>query len=108
MSHEDVIDAVIIGGGFAGVAAMRDLRAEGHSVVLLEARDRLGGRTWYRKFADTEQSVEIGGTWSVDRRQPRIAEEKARYSLGTIQPDAAELDDASRRNGARRVAAGAL
>ena len=45
MSHEDVIDAVIIGGGFAGVAAMRDLRAEGHSVVLLEARDRLGGRT---------------------------------------------------------------
>jgi monoamine oxidase len=85
MAHEDVIDAVIIGGGFAGVAAMRDLRAEGRSVVLLEARDRLGGRTWYRKFADTDQLVEIGGTWSVDRRQPRIAEEKARYSLGTIQ-----------------------
>jgi monoamine oxidase len=85
MSHEDVIDAVVIGGGFAGVAAMRDLRAEGRSVVLLEARDRLGGRTWYRKFAGTDQSVEIGGTWSVDRQQPCIAEEKARYSLGTIQ-----------------------
>lgn len=84
MSEQDVVDVVVIGGGFAGVAAMRDLRADGRSVVLLEARDRLGGRTWYRKFAGTDQSVEIGGTWSVDRRQPCIAEEKARYSLGTV------------------------
>jgi monoamine oxidase len=83
--REVVVDAVIIGGGFAGVVAMRDLRVEGRSVVLLEARDRLGGRTWYRKFTGTDQSVEIGGTWSVDRQQPCIATEKARYTLGTIQ-----------------------
>jgi monoamine oxidase len=84
MSEKDVIDAVVIGGGFAGLAAIRDLRAEGRTVVLLEARDRLGGRTWYREFAGTDQLVEIGGTWTVDRQQPCIAEEKERYSLGTI------------------------
>ena len=80
--HEHT-DVIIIGGGFAGVTAMRDLRATGRSVLLLEARDRLGGRTWYRNFTGTDQLVEIGGTWSVDRRQPHIAAEKKRYGLGT-------------------------
>lgn len=33
------IDAVVVGGGMAGITAARDLSLEGHSVVLLEARD---------------------------------------------------------------------
>jgi monoamine oxidase len=59
-NHSDVI---VIGGGFAGVTAARDLTQDGYSVVLLEARDRLGGRTYYREFGDTGQKVEFGGTW---------------------------------------------
>ena len=46
-------DVIVIGGGFAGLVAARDLRAAGRSVVLLEARDRLGGRTWYRQMPGT-------------------------------------------------------
>jgi monoamine oxidase len=39
-------DVLVIGGGFAGLVAARDLRERGRNVILLEARDRLGGRTW--------------------------------------------------------------
>lgn len=85
---EGVLDVIVVGGGLAGLTAMRDLREQGRTVLLLEARDRLGGRTWYRRFDGTEQYVELGGTWSVDHRQPCVAKEKARYSLGTIQSPA--------------------
>jgi len=41
-------DVVVIGAGFAGIAAARDLAEAGRRVVVMEARDRIGGRTWYR------------------------------------------------------------
>ena len=40
----DECDVVIIGGGAAGLAAARDLDRTGKSIIVLEARDRLGGR----------------------------------------------------------------
>ena len=39
------VDVVVIGGGFVGVTAARDLQKRGFHVLVLEARDRLGGRT---------------------------------------------------------------
>lgn len=42
-------DVVIVGGGFAGVTAARELSRDGKSVLILEARDRLGGRTHYEE-----------------------------------------------------------
>ena len=39
------VDVVVIGGGFAGITAARDLKQRGFDELLLEARDRLGGRT---------------------------------------------------------------
>src|SRR4051794_21692339 len=42
--HE--IDIAVIGAGAAGVAAARRLRAERQSCVLIEARNRIGGRAW--------------------------------------------------------------
>jgi monoamine oxidase len=74
-------DAIVVGGGLAGLTAARDLSQSGLSVVVLEARDRLGGRTWYRPFGETSQQVELGGTWFVERYQPHIAAQIARYGL---------------------------
>ena len=82
MSEHDVI---VIGGGFSGTAAARDLAQAGKSVLQLEARDRLGGRTWYRAFANTTKEVEFGGTWVAPRWQPNVGAEINRYGLSIIE-----------------------
>ena len=74
-------DVVVIGGGFAGLIAARDLREAGRSVVVLEARDRLGGRTWYRELAGTGVKVEFGGAWFWSDVHTGLAAEIARYGI---------------------------
>ena len=78
------VDVVVLGGGLAGLVAARDLTAAGRRVTVLEARDRLGGRTWTRRCPGPTSSVELGGTWVHPDAQPAIAAEIARYDL----PDA--------------------
>ncbi|KAF5689588.1 monoamine oxidase N [Fusarium circinatum] len=48
-SPNKVYDVIVIGAGYAGLAAARDLSQLNHSVLLLEARDRIGGRTYTAK-----------------------------------------------------------
>jgi monoamine oxidase len=74
-------DVVVVGGGFAGATAARDLSRKGYSVVLLEGRDRLGGRTWYRPFQDTDFSIELGGGWISSRTMHTALAEIQRYGL---------------------------
>jgi monoamine oxidase len=64
------VDVVVVGAGFAGLVAARDLEALNASVLVLEARDRVGGRTLNYGLGNGEQ-VEIGGQW-VGRRHSRI------------------------------------
>src|SRR5581483_6952928 len=45
-------DVVVLGAGLAGLEAARVLAGEGREVVVLEARDRVGGRTLNHAFAD--------------------------------------------------------
>jgi monoamine oxidase len=63
-------DAVVVGAGLAGLSAAGDLAAAGHSVIVLEARDRVGGRTLNHPVGNGEV-VEIGGQW-VGPGQDRI------------------------------------
>lgn len=52
---------VVIGAGFAGLACASELTARGHDVVVLEARDRVGGRVHSVPFGPNEKNTEVGG-----------------------------------------------
>ncbi|MGH8463969.1 MAG: flavin monoamine oxidase family protein, partial [Pseudomonas sp.] len=71
-------DVVVIGGGFAGVTAARDSMKNGYKTLILEARNRLGGRTFSSEFAG--HKVELGGTW-IHWTQPFVWSEVQRYGL---------------------------
>ncbi|MFF7160822.1 flavin monoamine oxidase family protein [Streptomyces sp. NPDC008086] len=74
-------DVIIVGAGLAGVTAARELKAQGKRVLLLEARNRIGGRTWTDTYQG--QQIERGGAW-VDPLQPYVWRELNRYKLPII------------------------
>jgi monoamine oxidase len=65
-------DVVVVGAGLAGLAAARAVAAAGGSVVVLEARDRVGGRVLNHDIGDGKV-VEVGGQW-IGPTQDRLAE----------------------------------
>src|SRR4051794_29622433 len=76
-----MIDAEVIvaGAGLSGLRAARDLADAGRRVVVLEARDRVGGRG--RSTVLGDRVVELGGSWFTPEHH-EVRAELARYGLG--------------------------
>src|SRR5215207_46516 len=74
----DRYDVIVVGGGFAGVTAARECALRGRRTLLLEARDRLGGRTWSADWNGFP--IEYGGAW-VHWHQPHTFSELTRAGL---------------------------
>ena len=55
-------DVCVVGAGYAGLSAAHRLSQGGKSVVVLEARDRVGGRIWTHHLSDGS-AVDRGGGW---------------------------------------------
>ncbi len=67
---DTAVDAVVVGAGLAGFTAARELEAAGASAMVIEAQDRVGGRTMACRVAGT--TVEMGGQW-IGPNQRRIS-----------------------------------
>lgn len=67
------VDAVVVGAGLAGLTAASELHKNGQAVVVLEARDRVGGRVLNHDLGDG-RVVEVGGQWigPGQRRMERL------------------------------------
>ncbi|MEU8086906.1 FAD-dependent oxidoreductase [Micromonospora sp. NPDC049101] len=113
-------DVIVVGAGYAGVTAARELRAQGFRPVILEARSRIGGRTWTTTFEGKQ--IELGAQW-IGPTQPLVNAEVRRYGLSTLTgsipsrllmptlsgPAAVDLESSDARYGAlmERLFAGA-
>ncbi|HEX2127700.1 MAG TPA: FAD-dependent oxidoreductase, partial [Solirubrobacterales bacterium] len=75
-------EVAIVGAGLAGLAAARALRGAGRKVVVLEARDRVGGRTLNHELGDGK-ALELGAQW-VGPTQDRMYELIAELGLETF------------------------
>ncbi|HTM54681.1 MAG TPA: FAD-dependent oxidoreductase, partial [Pirellulales bacterium] len=69
-SFDAPLDFVVVGAGLSGLCAARDLVRAGRNCVVLEARDRVGGRT-LTQSVDGEM-VDLGGQW-IGPTQNRLA-----------------------------------
>lgn len=82
---KNAYDVIVVGGGFAGATAGRELSKKGLKTLIVEGRNRLGGRTWYDHRMGMD--LEMGGTY-VHWFQPHVWAEITRYNIETVKrPD---------------------
>lgn len=72
---------IVVGAGVAGLAAADAARAAGAEVVVLEARDRVGGRTWTAPLGDGW--IDLGAAWVHDPSANPVAEALAAAGVPT-------------------------
>ncbi len=92
-SRENGVDVVVVGAGIAGLVAARKLHADGYTVEVLEARERVGGRllSHRRAAGDAEAALDLGATWfwpGEDRIAALITELGIRTHAHFLEGDA--------------------
>lgn len=74
-------DVIVVGAGLAGAAAALRLADAGRAVTVVEARGRLGGRTYSRGIGDDDEVMEFGGSW-IAPWHDRMQALAARFDVG--------------------------
>jgi monoamine oxidase len=105
-SQPTKLDVIVIGAGVAGLAAARRLKSQGASVLILEARNRIGGRVW------TDNSMpgvplDLGASWIQGTVGNPITSLAHSFNLRTSPTDFENIalyDPAGRRLGNAEVA----
>ena len=87
------VDVAVIGAGIAGLAAAAAVTAAGRSCVVLEARDRVGGRIWTSN-AWADLPVDLGASWIHGTEGNPIYDEVNRLGIETAVFDVGSFDGA--------------
>lgn len=77
-------DAVVVGAGLSGLQAALDLQAAGRSVLILESRDRVGGKTWSVSRKDGKGIQEVGAAWLNDSNQSHVWSYCQKFNLTPV------------------------
>jgi monoamine oxidase len=90
-SEAPKVDVVVVGGGYSGVMAAYELNKAGLDVVLLEAKDTLGGKVRSVKSESNDGIIEMGATWINNITQPHVTKLTELFGLETLeQPTAGD------------------
>lgn len=76
-------ETIVIGAGYAGLTAARDLTLAGQKVLLLDARDRIGGRTWTSQV-DGVRPAPLSSFEALLTRIPRTGEVRDGRHVGSL------------------------
>ncbi|PNS21537.1 hypothetical protein CAC42_896 [Sphaceloma murrayae] len=80
----EAVDALVIGAGLSGLQTALDIHRQGRSVIILEARDRVGGKTWSVPRLDGLGIQESGAAWINDTNQSHVWGYCQRFGLSTV------------------------
>ena len=80
-------EVIVIGAGASGLAAAKAIQAEGKKVIVLEARNRLGGRVWSNRIWP-DVTLDMGASWihGIDGNPLTVLAKS--YNLTTVPTDA--------------------
>lgn len=78
------VDVVVVGGGLSGLSAAFDVQKAGYTCVVLEARDRVGGKTWSQPSANGKGVVDMGAAWINSTNQSKMYSLAQRLGLELI------------------------
>ena len=81
----ETVDVIVLGAGLAGLTASQKLHEAGLSCIVLEARDRVGGKTLSKPMSDGAGIAELGAAWINDVNQTRMANLGRRFKLELIE-----------------------
>lgn len=78
------VDVVVVGAGLSGLKAAYEVQRAGLSCVVVEARDRVGGKTWSVDPLGQGKWIDVGAAWINDTNQSKIYELAKSFDLEMV------------------------